>query len=149
MPDALRERALRALARREYTRQELASKLAPLAEGAEQLDALLDHLTATGLLSDQRYANARLNSRARRFGDARLARELRAKGVSEELVNTALAVAEDELTRAQRVWQRRFGSQQTAAGNPVERARQMRFLAARGFSGETIRCVLRATLEDD
>jgi regulatory protein len=44
------------LARRDYARQELAGKLAPHAESAEQVQALLDDLTASGLLSDERYA---------------------------------------------------------------------------------------------
>ncbi|HRF13961.1 MAG: recombination regulator RecX [Candidatus Accumulibacter phosphatis] len=143
---ALRERALRLLAQREYTRQELSRKIAPLAESAEQLEVLLDDLTRIHLLSDERYAEARRNSRAPRLGDARLAYELRSRGVAAELVRTTLAAGEDELTRARRVWQRRFGN---IPADTVERTRQMRFLAGRGFSGETIRRLLSATLEDD
>jgi regulatory protein len=67
MQHALRERALRLLAHREYTRQELSSKIAPLAESPEQLAALVDELTASDLLSDQRYASTRINSRAGRL----------------------------------------------------------------------------------
>ena len=149
MQDALRERALRLLARREYTRQELSHKISPFAESSEQLEALLDDLTSRYLLSDQRYAEARRNSRAPRLGDARLAYELRSKGVAAELVSATLAAGEDELTRARRVWQRRFGSL-ADVGDAAEQARQMRFLAGRGFSGETIRRLLSgATLEDD
>lgn len=149
MQHALRERALRLLARREYTRQELASRLAPRAESPEQLAALVDELTAGNLLSDQRYASTRINSRAARFGDARLVHELRAKGVSTELVQATLAASEDELTRARRVWERRFGCQSTAAvADVTERARQIRFLAGRGFSAETIRRVLRTNNEE-
>ena len=146
---ALRERALRLLAQREYTRQELSRKIAPLAESAEQLEALLDDLTRIHLLSDERYAEARRNSRAPRLGDARLAYELRSRGVAAELVRATLASGEDELTRARRVWQRRFGNIPADAVDTVERTRQMRFLAGRGFSGETIRRLLSATLEDD
>lgn len=149
MHDPLRQRALRSLARREYTRKELAGKLAPLAESPEQLQALLEDLTSRHLLSDERYAAAQINSRGARLGDARLACELRSKGVSEELVSATLATGEDELTRARRLWQRRFADRPSAADDATERARQMRFLAARGFSGDTIRRVLRAPLEDD
>ena len=149
MQDALRERALRLLARREYTRHDLSQKVALFAESAEQLEALLDDLTSRHLLSDQRYAETRRNSRAPRLGDARLAYELRSKGVAAELVSATLAAGEDELTRARRVWQRRFGSL-ADVGDAAEQARQMRFLAGRGFSGETIRRLLSgATLEDD
>jgi len=149
MNDALRERALRMLARREYARLELSHKLAPHAESAEGLAALLDALAASGLLSDERYAAGRVTSRGARVGDARLAHELRSKGVASDLVSTALSGGEDELTRARRVWQRKFGYRPASVVDAAERGRQMRFLAGRGFSGETIRRVLRGILEDD
>ncbi len=146
MSGTLRERALRLLARREHARAELARKLAPYAESGEALEALLDDLTARRLLSDERYVEMRLNARAARFGNARLAYELRTQGVSEELLAAALAENDDELVRARAVWQRKFGEQPRDAG---ERARQMRFLLSRGFSGETVRRVLRGDFEDD
>jgi regulatory protein len=144
----LRERALRLLARREYARAELARKLAAHAESAEEVDAVLDSLASRGLVSDARYAEMCVHARAARFGDARLAQVMRAAGVDEALVNEALAGAKDELARGREVWRRRYG----AAGVPsdaAERARQMNFLARRGFSGETIRCVLRGGFDDD
>ncbi|WP_374691664.1 recombination regulator RecX [Accumulibacter sp.] len=149
MADALRDRALRLLARREHTRRELIDKLAPQAEGPQELAAVLDDLGSSGLQSDCRYASSRLRARAQGFGDDRLAHELRAKGIAEELVRAALTGTEDELTRARRVWARRFGQQPAAPGDAAERARQMRFLAGRGFSAETIRRVLRAAPDDE
>jgi regulatory protein len=90
------------------------------------------------------------NARAGRVGDAQLAHELRSKGVAGELVSARWPTGEDELTRARRVWQRKFARQPAlAADDVVERSRQMRFLAGRGFSAETIRRVLRGDLEDD
>ena len=148
MSGTLRERALRLLARREHARVELSRKLAPYAESTEQLDMLLDDLTARRLLSDERYVEMRLNARSARFGNARLAHELRTQGVAEELVSEALAGSDDELSRARQVWQRKFGNT-PAVAEANERARQMRFLMSRGFSGETIRRVLRGDFEDD
>ena len=148
MSGTLRERALRLLARREHARAELARKLVPYAESAEALEIVLDDLTVRRLLSDERYVEMRLNARSARFGNARLAQELRTQGVAEELVGDALAGCDDELSRARQVWQRKFGDRpavQDAAG----RAKQMRFLMSRGFSGETIRRVLRGDFEDD
>jgi regulatory protein len=144
----LRERALRFLARREYARAELARKLAAHAESAGEVDAVLDDLTSRGLISDARYAEMRVQARGARFGDARLAQEMRAAGVDEALADEALAGAGDELARASELWRRKYG----AAGVPSDaagRARQMNFLARRGFSGETIRRVLRGALDDD
>lgn len=148
MSGSLRERALRLLARREHARAELARKLAPHAESAEALEAVLDDLTARHLLSDARYVEMRMNARAARFGNARLAYELHTQGVSEELVEAALSGGEDELTRARQVWQRKFGDAPREA-DAESQARQRRFLMSRGFSGETIRRVLRGNFEDD
>ena len=148
MDASLRERALRLLARREHSRAELARKLAAHAESAEALDAVLDDLVARRLLSDARYVEARLNVRAARFGNARLVQELRTQGVDDELVRSALAECEEEWVRASQVWRRRFGDR-PASEEAAGRAKEMRFLMSRGFSGETIRRVLRGDLSDD
>ena len=148
MSSPLRDRALRLLAQREHARGELARKLMPHAESEEALTALLDDLDTRSLLSDERYVEMRLNARATRFGNARLAHEFRQQGVDEALVQSALAETEDELLRARAVWQRRFGAQ-GVPGTQEERARQTRFLLGRGFSGETIRRVLRGDPEGE
>ena len=136
------------LARREHARAELARKLAPYAESEEEVEALLDDLTARRLLSDVRYVDARISARRARFGDARLAFELRAQGVAEELVDAALADGEDELSRARQLWSKKFAGK-ASVNDASERARQTRFLMSRGFSAETVRRVLRGDFEDD
>ncbi len=145
---SLRARALGMLARREHSRAELARKLVAYAGSDEALAALLDDLEARRLLSDARYVEARLNARGARYGNRRLSQELRARGVDAALVETALAACGDEVARALQVWQRRFGAlppAQDAAG----RAKQVRFLMRRGFSGETIRRVLGADFDEE
>lgn len=136
----LRQRALRLLARREHARAELRKKLAPHADSEEQLDALLDDLAQRRLLSDARYAETRVSARSTRYGNARLAQELKQQGVSAEDSANALAGAGNELARAYGIWQRKFG---TLPVDAAERAKQTRFLMTRGFSGETIRRLLR------
>ena len=148
MSGSLRERALRLLSRREHARAELARKLSAHAESAEELEALLDDLSTRHLLSDERYVEMRINARVSRFGNARIAYELRTQGVSEDLVTDALATCDSEISRARQVWQRKFGDP-SGGHDTAERARQMRFLMSRGFSGETIRCVLRGDFKDD
>ena len=148
MNGTLRARALRLLARREHARAELARKLSPHAESSAALEVLLDDLSARRLLSDERYVEMRLNARAARFGNARLACELRAQGVAEELVASALAASDDELKRARQVWQRKYGDQSPVL-DASECARQTRFLMSRGFSGETIRRMIRGDFEDE
>ena len=116
------------------------AKLAGEAESAEELDAMLDTLETQQLLSDQRYASQRVASRAGRYGNARLTQELKRTGVSEADIATALPDGGDEAQRCQSVWARKFGELPKTA---EERAKQMRFLQYRGFSGEAIRRVMR------
>lgn len=142
MPD-LRVRALQLLTRRDHSRAELKSKLAGEAESAEQLDAVLDTLEAERLLCDQRYASQRVIARARRYGNGRLKQELRHNGVSDEDIAVALPEGGDETERCQMVWSRKFGE---LPKTPEERAKQMRFLQYRGFSGDAIRQTMRRAM---
>jgi regulatory protein len=143
----LRERAVALLARREHTRAELARKLARHAESAEELQAALDDLARRRLLSDERYAAARGGALARKFGTVRVVRELRDKGVAAPaLERIERELKASELDRAREVWKKRFGA---PARTPADRARQARFLQARGFSFEVIRRVVRGSDEED
>ena len=138
---SLRERALGFLARREHSRTELRRKLAPHAESAEELDALLEDLIQRKLLSESRFAEARAHVLARKFGAARIEYDLRAKGISEEAAASAAREARiTEFERALEIWRRKFGAR---ASDLKERARQARFLLARGFSTEVINRILR------
>ena len=150
---SLRTRALQYLARREYSRAELRAKLQPYAQadddfeqsidssGLDDLDALLDDLTARGWLSDARAATQMLHAKRSRFGTQRITHELRQKGITEELISAALpALKESELQAARDVWQRKFG---TLPQDDKEKARQMRFMQSRGFGFDVIFKVLR------
>jgi regulatory protein len=133
---SLRSRALRFLARREHSRAELARKLAAHAAEGEDVEAILDELTAKGWLSDARYAEQAIRSKARRFGPRKLAHDLRAKGVDGEAIAAGLRAAGiDGVSSIEGVWQRRFGM---PPADDRERARQARFLAGRGFSAEEV-----------
>lgn len=143
MPD-LRVRALKLLTRRDHSRAELRAKLAGEAESAEQLEVVLDTLQAQQLLSDNRFARQRVVARAGRYGNARLRQELRQTGVSDDDIAEALPEGGDEAERCQSVWAKKFGHlPQTAE----ERAKQMRFLQYRGFSGDAIRRVMRGACQ--
>lgn len=143
---SLEIRALRYLAQREHSRTELRRKLLRYAEDPAEVDALLDRLAAEHWQDDARFAQSLLHRRRQRHGNLRIAQELARYGVDAELVAQSLdALAEDELPRARAVWQRRFGH---LPADAAERARQQRFLAARGFTAATIRAVLRGAGSD-
>jgi regulatory protein len=144
---SVKGRALRYLAQREHSRAELQRKLARAvqdlspADAQAQIDAALDELAAKGLLSEERTAQSVLRTQGRRFGLRRLRQTLQAKGLATDLVAHTLQQARTtELERAREVWQRRFGQ---APADAAERARQMRFMAGRGFEADVIRQVVQ------
>ncbi len=136
----LRLIALQMLTRRDHSRAELKLKLALKAGCAEDVEAVLDALQAERLLSDSRYASQRATARGARYGDARLRLELRQHGLGDDDIAAALTSAGDEVARCRSVWEKKFGAQPETA---EEKAKQMRFLQYRGFSGEAIRRVMR------
>ncbi len=159
-PLSLKARALQWLAQREHSRIELRRKLLRLArrraadqaaggdgeaalataDPAIEVDALLDWLVAQRHLSDTRFVESRVNARAARYGNLRIRQELSQHGAALDAA-TAERLKASELTRARTVWARRYGS--APATQAGEQARQMRFLAGRGFSADIIRQVVR------
>ncbi|MFA6062802.1 MAG: recombination regulator RecX [Gallionella sp.] len=152
---SLRTRALQYLARREYSRAELAAKLRPYAQVEDDfeqlqpvdLESLLDGLVESGYLSDERAATQLLHARRPRFGTQRITHEMHQKGISEELIADALpALKDSELETAREVWQRKFG---TFPQDAKEKAKQMRFLQSRGFGFDVIFKVLQSSDVED
>ena len=147
------------LAQREYSRVELRDKLlrhariAP-AQAAETdeaatevepvVDSLLDWLEAHHYLSQARFLESRVTARASRFGNLRIGQELARHGV-ELAPQDALSLKLSELARARVVWERKFNAVATDAAG---RAKQMRFLAGRGFSAEVIHRLLKGVDDD-
>lgn len=156
----LKARALACIAQREHSRVELGRKLRAhaakqardaAAAGAEhvpageaEIEAVLDWLAARDLLSEARFVETRVQARAARFGTMRIRRELAEHGVALD-ADALVSLRGSELARARAVHRKRFGEAPPADAG--ERAKQLRFLAARGFSAETARKVLKA--DDD
>jgi regulatory protein len=138
---SLKVRAMRLLARREHSREELRRKLAPKMAEGENLEAVLDDLAMRGWLSDARFAEQSIRAKSRRYGPLKLAHALRAKGVDEEAIATAFrAAGGDGLSNLESVWKTRF---KALPSDDRERARHVRFLQGRGFSLDAILKFLR------
>ncbi|MFP3341321.1 regulatory protein RecX [Halomonas sp. SIMBA_159] len=140
-----REVAIQLLARREYSRAELARKLQQKSFEADDIDACLDALAEQSLQSDTRFAESFVRSRiARGQGVIRIKGELRQRGVDQETLSEALAAVEereaiDWFELAKETLARRYDS---PGETPKERAKRERFLATRGFNFEQIRYAL-------
>ena len=144
---SLKGRALRLLSGREHSRAELVRKLKSFEEEPGELAAVLDELQAKDFISEQRVIESVINRRSAKLGTARIRQELQSKGLDKEAVTDAVATLQStELERARELWRKKFGEPATEA---KERGKQMRFLAARGFSGDTIRRVLVGARDDE
>jgi len=133
---SLRARAMRFLARREHSREELRRKLAARAGEGDDVEAILDDLAMRGWLSDARFAETSIRSKARRYGPAKLAHALRAKGVDEEAIAAGFrAAGADGASSVENVWRSRF---RALPADEREKGRQVRFLQGRGFALDDI-----------
>ncbi|EHK65127.1 recombination regulator RecX [Achromobacter arsenitoxydans] len=143
---SLKMRAVGYLSRREHARAELARKLAPYAEDAAEVEAVLDALEKEGWLSTERFAQSLVHRRATRQGAARIVQELRQHGVDDnQVAELRDQLRATEYDRALEVWKKRFDAK------PADRsayAKQARFLASRGFAHDVIRRILGEGDED-
>jgi len=138
---SLKGRALRLLSQREHSRVELERKLSAHEEVPGELAKALDELQARDFINDGRAIESVVHRRSGKLGSARIKQELAAKGLSGEAVAQAMESLKDtELSRAQEVWRKKFGS---PPQDPQEKAKQLRFLITRGFNAEVVRRVVK------
>lgn len=146
-PLSLKGRALRLLSAREHSRAELERKLQPYEEEPGSLAQALDALQAKGFISEARVVESVLNRRSAKLGTQRIRQELQSKGLAHEAVQDAVEqLRATEVERAREVWRKKFGAPPVDA---AERAKQMRFLASRGFGGDAIRKVVAGGCDDE
>ena len=145
-PISLTGRALRLLSSREHSRAELERKLAHYEEEPGALAKVLDALAAKDFINEGRVVDSVLNRRSAKLGTQRIKQELQAKGLEPEAVAEAVdKLRASEVDRAREVWRKKFG---TPPADAAERGKQMRFLASRGFGGDTIHRVVAGGDED-
>ena len=147
-PARIRAAALRLLARREHSVQELTAKLLVRGFEAEPVTAAVGALTTKNLVSDARFVDEFVAARLRRgSGPAKIREELRGRGVEQGLVDATLgAQRESWLAIAEAARRKRFGA--ALPRGFQERARQARFLQQRGFTAEQIRQVMKGDIDD-
>jgi len=136
----IEQAAVRLLAGREHSRAELWRKLRARSYDSEAVDKVLDDLIQQRLLSDERFTEQYLASRQRRgFGPVRIKGELRERGVNDELIRSHLnEYDEDWMETLRQTHDKKFGAE--LPDSMKEKARRVRFLEYRGFTGEQIRC---------
>ncbi|HEY1992076.1 MAG TPA: regulatory protein RecX [Gammaproteobacteria bacterium] len=147
-PARVRAKALGFLARREHSAGELKAKLLERGYESTAVEAVLASLQGQKLLSDARFVQEFVAGRVRRgSGPMKIREELRAKGVTGERVEEALAgLKAGSAQGAAAARRKRFG--EALPRDMQERARQARFLQQRGFSMDDIRKALKGDPED-
>ncbi|SEJ34762.1 regulatory protein [Azotobacter beijerinckii] len=148
-PAAVRRAAMDLLAHREHGRVELTRKLERRGAPAPLIEAALDRLADEGLLSEGRYLESFVASRARAgYGPLRIREELARRGLPRQAIEQALLESGvDWAGLLTDTWRRKFAG--CRPGDARERARQGRFLNYRGFPPEMIGRLLRGSISDD
>ncbi|MBF8779754.1 recombination regulator RecX [Pseudomonas fulva] len=148
-PVAVRRTAMDLLARREHGRVELTRKLRQRGAPQELIERELDRLTEEGLLSEARYLESFIAYRSSAgYGPARIREDLGQRGLDRGDIEQALRDSDiDWAGRLRDVWQRKFDGQRPV--DPRSRARQIRFLAYRGFPMDLVNRLLSGRDLDD
>lgn len=138
---SLREQALAYLARREHSRFELTQKLQRAGYPTEEITQILDKFESKNWLSDQRYAESYVADHLAKSGLAKLAYELRLRGISGNIIEAVLDnISDGEMERALQIWIKKYGSL------PVDGRidpKQARFMLSRGFDLATVYQLLK------
>lgn len=111
----------------------------------ENIKAILDDFKTRGWLSDARFTEQMVHARKSKFGSARVANELREKGVADDLIDNAIAsLKESEFDNALAICRKKYDAPPTSR---EDWARQARFLQSRGFGFDIIKKVLNSKQE--
>lgn len=142
--------ALNALASRPKSRHELETQLERRGVANEISALVLDRLALVGLINDREFAEAWSRSRVRAKGLSRrvLARELRAKGIEQEIADAVLAeiTPEDEYSAALSIATKKARST-TELPREVQVRRIFDLLARKGFSSSISTRIIKEILE--
>jgi regulatory protein len=156
--DELYDIAIRALMRRAHSVNEMKQKLARRAGSELLLQVVMARLKETGKIDDGRYAEqfARQRTQDRKQGKFRVARDLRARGVSDLHIAAALAEASEQSDESaivrQRI-QRKLNLLRGPAGKKALDQKKMASLYASllraGFPSDVIRRELKALTREE
>jgi regulatory protein len=149
--DVARQIVLRQLAVAPRSRAQLEEKLAQRDCPADVSAAVLDRMTEVGLVDDQAYAQMLVRSQqvGRGLAKRALARELRTKGIDEDLAQEALASISDadERCRARELVDKKLRAMH-GLGIEVQTRRLAGMLARKGYSPNLTYAVIRDAVAD-
>ncbi|WP_441347609.1 regulatory protein RecX [Shewanella sp. Shew256] len=140
--------AVALLARRDYSRQEIRSKLLEKGFEVVDIDPVLDDCEASGFINDKRYAELLVRSHiARGHGPIRIRQAIAQKGLSKDCIEAALSANEHdwfELAKVKAIKKyvtpkvTEIKGSQSRELVAKEKAKRVRFLLSQGFNYEQV-----------
>ncbi len=139
-PQAL-EKAVSLLAERARSRKEIEDRLHFAHYDREVISLILYKLEKENLLDDQEFSRQWVQSRVKKYGSARITRELQMKGLDRETAESALEEysEEDELRSAALLAEKKIRSMRSETDRKVLFRRVTGMLVRRGYSWEIAR----------
>ena len=167
-------KAVALLSSREYSEKGLREKLQRYTDDLDAINAVISRLQRENWQSDERFVETFVQSREHRWGNQKILQALSQHDLdSEQLGELKEDLEDSEYQRARDIWIKRFGSKygvdlydaedsvdyesldeterQSFEEQAKDRAKQMRFLASRGFSADVVYRVVnsRGAPEED
>ncbi len=140
MNEQTKNKALRMLDRRDYSRAELTKKLTEKGETQQDAEAVVARLAELGVVDDRRYAALVVRQYAGKgYGEKRVRMELLRRGVPRELIDEALQQMPKQEDALDALLRRRLGERFDRAD--VKRATDA--LARKGYGWDEIDAALR------
>lgn len=138
--DAYYDKALSYLGKENYTVHSLSKKLLDKGASQKQVDSIVKRLSGENLLDDERYARTYSEdvAKIRCLGKKRILRDLKEKGVSQDILSSLLFPEEEELSKAlvaANIYDRKY----SRATNRSKMEKVILALIQRGFSDEVAR----------
>ncbi len=130
--------AVALLARRDYGREQLKSRLLDKGFELPEVEQTLDGLEAKGFIDDQRFAAALLRSHiAKAHGPGKVRQALMQKGLNKQCIEQVLDASDcDWFALARTRALKKFGD--SPADDMKEKARRIRHLMGQGFSYDQV-----------
>lgn len=141
----LRAKALDFLSRRDYSYLELFNKLSKYTDDEIAIRSVLDEMVSKNFLNEERYIEAFINSKSRKFGSKKIRYLLCSKVGNSDLVNDIYS--KTEINELQIACEQLIKKYPSPPQDNKERAKYLRFLLNRGFSYEIINQALAQAYE--
>jgi regulatory protein len=150
---AARDVALKALAARDYTRQEMQEHLIRRRFSSDVTEATVLELEAIGLIDDRKVAEAHIRTRLQDGSTSRLVLEvtLEERGIDQGIIDTVLSAAfagRDEQNDALELARVRVRTSPARLTPEAIRRRAYAYLARRGYDEETCQWAVETAAEE-